>query len=94
MTLEDFMLDLEEYLDAKDFEHSSVVIYHLEPEDIRIPNGDEFGAWPGYWKPGGLTTNGGLEVQTTIDKKGIIQLETGKYEIITFEDFYKAIFNK
>lgn len=48
--------------------------------DIRIPNADEYGAWANYWKPGGLTTNEGLEVQTTIDSNGYIDPKSGKYQ--------------
>lgn len=44
--------------------------------------------------PGGLTTNAGLEVQTTIDNKGYIATDNGKYQTMTMEDFYKAIFRK
>ena len=30
------------------------------PKNIRVPSGNEAGAWPGYWKPGGYTYPGGV----------------------------------
>lgn len=29
-------------------------------QNIRIPSGNEAGAWPGYWMPGGYTKPGGV----------------------------------
>ena len=94
MSYSDFCADLQKYLDAKGFEGSTVAVFTFDDGDIRIPNGDEYGAWANYWKPGGLTTNGGLEVQTTIDSAGYIDPNGGKYQTMTMEDFYKAIFGK
>lgn len=94
MSYSDFCADLQKYLDAKGFEGSTVAVFTFDDGDIRIPNGDEYGAWANYWKPGGLTTNGGLEVQTTIDSAGYIDPNSGKYQTMTMEDFYKAIFGK
>ncbi len=36
------------------------------PQNIRIPNGNEAGAWPGYWTPGGYTKPGGV-IEAVID---------------------------
>lgn len=32
-----------------------------EPKNTRIPSGNEAGAWPGYWIPGGYTKGGIIE---------------------------------
>lgn len=36
------------------------------PKNIRIPSGNEAGAWPGYWVPGGYTKPGGV-IEAVID---------------------------
>lgn len=36
------------------------------PKNIRIPSGNEVGAWPGYWTPGGYTKPGGV-IEAVID---------------------------
>ena len=36
------------------------------PQNIRIPSGNEVGAWPGYWTPGGYTKPGGV-IEAVID---------------------------
>lgn len=36
------------------------------PQNIRIPSGNEAGAWPGYWTPGGYTKPGGV-MEAVID---------------------------
>ena len=36
------------------------------PQNIRMPSGNEAGAWPGYWTPGGYTKPGGV-MEAVID---------------------------
>lgn len=36
------------------------------PQNLRIPSGNEVGAWPGYWTPGGYTKPGGV-MEAVID---------------------------
>ena len=31
---------------------------HRRKSSIRIPSGNELGAWPEYWEPGGYTSGG------------------------------------
>lgn len=37
-----------------------------DPKNIRMPSGNEAGAWPGYWTPGGYTKPGGV-MEAVID---------------------------
>ena len=48
------------------------------PQNIRIPSGNETGAWPGYWTPGGYTKPGGV-MEAVIDP-------VPKTEYIVIED--------
>ena len=36
------------------------------PQNIRIPSGNEVGAWPGYWTLGGYTKPGGVGVMEAV----------------------------
>lgn len=36
------------------------------PKNIRVPSGNEVGAWDGYWTPGGYTKPGGV-IEAVVD---------------------------
>ena len=38
----------------------------VDPQNIRVPSGNDAGAWSGYWTPGGYTKPGGV-IEAVID---------------------------
>lgn len=46
--------------------------------NIRIPSGNEAGAWPDYWTPGGYTKPGGV-MEAVIDP-----VQKGKYKVTKY----------
>ena len=51
-----------------------IIIDIKNPKNIRVPSGNEAGAWPKYWIPGGYTSGG-------IPEAVIDQIQAGEYAI-------------
>lgn len=45
-------------LEPGDLGNNPVIVTIKDTSSIRIPSGNELGAWPKYWKPGGYTSGG------------------------------------
>ena len=53
---------------------SPIIVDILNPSNIRVPSGNEAGAWPEYWIPGGYT--GGGVPEAVVD-----QIKSGDYTV-------------
>ena len=45
-------------LEPGDLGNNPIIVTIKDTSSIRIPSGNELGAWPKYWKPGGYTSGG------------------------------------
>ena len=45
-------------LEHGDLGNNPIIVTIKDTSSIRIPSGNELGAWPKYWKPGGYTSGG------------------------------------
>lgn len=62
-----------------DWGKNPVIIRIDEPQHLRIPDGNEMGAWPRYYIPGGFTS--GNQAEAVIDS-----VPRGEYQVTKFNN--------
>lgn len=71
---------LEKYSEwVKEIGENPVIVRIDEPQNLRIPDGNEMGAWTKYYIPGGFTS--GNQAEAVIDS-----VPRGEYQVMKFND--------
>ena len=71
---------LEKYSEwVKEIGKNPVIVRIDDPQNLRIPDGNEMGAWTKYYIPGGFTS--GNQAEAVIDS-----VPRGEYQVMKFND--------
>ena len=71
---------LEKYSEwVKETGENPVIVRIDDPQNLRIPDGNEMGAWTKYYIPGGFTS--GNQAEAVIDS-----VPRGEYQVMKFND--------
>lgn len=66
-------------MDEGDWGKNPVIVRIDDPQNLRIPDGNEMGAWTKYYIPGGFTS--GNQAEAVIDS-----VPRGEYQVMKFND--------